>query len=803
MTTYKDDRDKKLQESESLYCDVVEGTNDLITSVDSEGRIVYINHKSRDIFGLSPSECEGQYAFDFIHPEDQDRTRKWFHACIAERLKQSSMENRQVNRKDGSVHSMLWTSTFYYDQHGNVTGVNGIARDITERKLTEKLLQESENKFRSFFNQASDSIFLLSINEKDLIIEDVNDAAIAAHGYGRGELIGKGITFLDDKESASHVPERIKTLIDRKSMIVEVDHRRKDGSVFPVEVNAKLIQIGDKPYILAIDRDITERKMAELAMAEQLRLEALGSSIGDALITGNSLQDMMQRCAEEFVRHLKIPFARIWTMNEHNNVLILQASAGMYTHLDGKHSRIPLGSMKIGQIASTGKPHLTNQVIGDPQISDQEWVREKGMVAFAGYPLIIDKRVIGVMAIFSKERLTENILKLLGSVAVRISLGVDRMRSEKELAESEERYKKLFQSSHAVMLLIDPDTASVVDANPAALEFYGYSYENFINIKMKDVNTLSPEEVATEIARAKQQGRNYFVFPHRLASGRVRTVEVYSGPVPVKGKQLLFSIVHDISDRIQAEQERERLTAEMEQVIFATSHDMRSPMLNIHGYSHIMSESVEKCRSLIPQSGMSEVIQAKMQGIFDEHIAEPVRYIKNSIRQMDSILSGLLALSRSGRVQLSIENLDMNRLLSNMIGYLQIKIKEEGIELHLSTLPPCRGDEVQMGQVFTNLIENAIKYLDPERHGIIHITGKQKGAESVYCVEDNGIGIPAADINKIFTIFYQVDHSNRGEGLGLTIVKKTVERHGGRIWAESEPGKGSKFYVALPATGNG
>ena len=111
---------------------------------------------------------------------------------------------------------------------------------------------------------------------------------------------------------------------------------------------------------------------------------------------------MLRRCTQTMVDDLGAAFARIWTLNEQHNMLELQASSGLYTNLEGRHARIPVGKLKIGQIAAEGTPHLTNHVIGDPRVPEQEWARREGMVAFAGYPLVVEERVIGVMAMFSR-----------------------------------------------------------------------------------------------------------------------------------------------------------------------------------------------------------------------------------------------------------------------------------------------------------------------------------------------------------------------------------------------------------------
>ncbi len=172
--------------------------------------------------------------------------------------------------------------------------------------------------------------------------------------------------------------------------------------------------------------NLTERKRAEEQLTEQARLESFSARIGTHLIECGDFAEMLRRCTQTMVDDLGAAFARIWTLNEQHNVLELQASSGLYTNLEGRHARIPVGKLKIGQIAAEGKPHLTNQVIGDPRVPEQEWARREGMVAFAGYPLVVEDRVIGVMAMFSREALSESTLHAMSLVADHIALGIQR-----------------------------------------------------------------------------------------------------------------------------------------------------------------------------------------------------------------------------------------------------------------------------------------------------------------------------------------------------------------------------------------
>ena len=179
---------------------------------------------------------------------------------------------------------------------------------------------------------------------------------------------------------------------------------------------------------------------ADLEPVEQAaalrHLVALAAEVSLAVNQEGTVRSMVQRCAEALVRHLGVAFARVWTLEAGRDVLELQASAGLYTHLDGAHSRIPLGRYKIGLIAREARPHVTNRVIGDPRVHDQDWAKREGMTAFAGYPLTAGGRTVGVMGMFAREPLAEDTLDLLASVAAAIAQAIARTRAEEALRES-------------------------------------------------------------------------------------------------------------------------------------------------------------------------------------------------------------------------------------------------------------------------------------------------------------------------------------------------------------------------------
>src|SRR6478735_7207592 len=237
----------------------------------------------------------------------------------------------------------------------------------------------------------------------------------------------------------------------------------------------------------------TERSPAEEKSKEHARLESFSARIGAHLIECGDFGEMLRRCTQTMVDDLGAAFARIWTVNEQHKILELQASSGLYTNLEGRHAHIPVGTLKIGQIAAEGKPHLTNQVIGDPRVPEQEWARREGMVAFAGYPLVVEDRVIGVMAMFSREALSEATLHAMSMVADHIALGIERKLGEHSLRQKQERLTLALQAGR--MGVYDWDM--VTDAlwwSPETYTVFGISPNDFVPTPKGLEQFIHPED---------------------------------------------------------------------------------------------------------------------------------------------------------------------------------------------------------------------------------------------------------------------------------------------------------------------
>lgn len=238
---------------------------------------------------------------------------------------------------------------------------------------------------------------------------------------------------------------------------------------------------------------------------------------------------------------------------------------------------------------------------------------------------------------------------------------------------------------------------------------------------------------------------------------------------------------------------------ELQDVVYTASHDLKSPLVNLTGFSGCL---VMSCEYLVKhlESIDDASSQEKIKDVIQNEIPESLGYITSSVEKMKSLIDGLLRISRIGTVDIDIADIDMDELLGQVRGAMEFQLQENITHFDVGDLPRCRGDIELVNQVFTNLIDNALKYREPTRETVIEVSGKVEVGKVVYCVKDNGRGVAENHQSKVFEIFHRLNPEEDviGEGLGLTIVTRIVDRLGGRIWLESEAGVGCSFFVTLP-----
>ncbi|MDP9036098.1 MAG: PAS domain S-box protein [Myxococcota bacterium] len=314
-------------------------------------------------------------------------------------------------------------------------------------------------------------------------------------------------------------------------------------------------QRGENDLLRAKER--AEAAATELERA--LRRAKLSAEVAGALTGSDPVVDQLRVCVESMVRHLEAAFARIWTIDAAGDTLELRASAGLYTHTRGAHARVPVGALKIGLIAKERQPHLTNDLKNDPRVSDREWVERQGLTSFAGYPLLVQERVVGVVALFSRVSLTKDALDALASVADIIALSIERRRADAARADTEARNASILDAAMDCIIAID-SSGLVFDLNPAAERQLQRTRESVAGKETIGllVPCLKRDQAGRELRGDEVIGKSDLV-NRRVevtavrADGTIFPVEMTITPMRLRGSVAFTVNLRDITERRDAD----------------------------------------------------------------------------------------------------------------------------------------------------------------------------------------------------------------------------------------------------------
>jgi PAS domain S-box-containing protein len=333
----------------------------------------------------------------------------------------------------------------------------------------------------------------------------------------------------------------------------------------------------------------------------------------------------------------------------------------------------------------------------------------------------------------------------------------ERKRSQKIVQESENKYRQMFENNTAIKLLIDPESGSIVDANQAAINYYGYERQKIIQMKITDINIFPPEKVIEEMRNAKLEMRKFFNFKHKLSSGQIRDVEVHSGPLISEGKNLLFSIIHDITERKQAEEQIQVSLKEKETLLHEIHHRVKNNM-------QVISSLLELQKNTIEDKQVKEVLMESQGRVHAMAIVHETLHNSDSLSKID--LQTFLSI-----------------LTSSIFQTYSIKPNKVSLINEVESIPISINQASPLGLIINELISNSLKYaFSNDSNGVISVSMKKIDNELSLIVSDDGVGMPE-----------DLDWRN-SDTLGLKLIRSLVESQlDGSI--EMESINGTKFII--------
>jgi len=372
-------------------------------------------------------------------------------------------------------------------------------------------------------------------------------------------------------------------------------------------------------------------------------------------------------------------------------------------------------------------------------------------------------------------------------------------RAEQSLKDSEQRYRSLFESNPHPMWVYDVETLRFLNVNDAAVAHYGYSRGEFLAMTIADIR---PQQEVPALMRAVQTMQQPIgkatVWRHRLKDGRLIDVEVTSHSLQYEGRPARMVMAHDVTERLLAQDALQQLNETLERRVDARTRELALANEELESFSYSVSHDLRAPLQVI--DGFGRALTTRHGERLDGQARHYVDRIRDNTRQMGQLIDDLLALARVTRTELHTERFDLSAQAHRAVDQLRQRFPDREVLVDIERPLPCVGDSRLMGVVMENLIGNAWKFTSRVQVARIEVGRHTGGAEGdVYFVSDNGAGFDMAFADKLFKAFQRLHAANEfeGTGIGLATVHRIITRHGGRVWAESQPGRGATFLFTL------
>lgn len=629
-----------------------------------------------------------------------------------------------------------------------------------ELKNKQLRLEKKERKATVNIINASPIIAFRWRNTEGLPLEYVSENVKVISGYSTDELLSGKVTLLDivHPDDLDRVNNELVSFSEdkEKSTFTHKPYRilKKNGEILWVDERIILLRNSEGfiTHFQGIILDITDKKKAELELA--VSLESLHES-----------EDLFRTLSESSFECIFLSKKGMCIMQNKTAEEIFGYTADEAYGRPGTDWIIPEDREKVMKNMMSGviEPYIVTAL------------RKDGTT----FPCEIKARI-----------------STYKSEPIRITSLTDiskRVEAEKKLVESEKQYRSLIQDNLSVIMVLDPDSGKIIEVNNACCTFYGYSREDILKLSVYDINALSKSELDSEMQDALCGKKNYFALKHKLANGKICDVEIYSGKIKYDNKEVLLSVIHDISEKVKTSKEliiakeRAEESDRLKTAFLANmSHEIRTPMNAILGFSQLLA---------IP-------------GIKKEEIVNYIDTINNSGKQLLNLIDDIISISQieAGIIDINIDNTSVNKILEIAFKLFSITADKCGLILSYDNKLPENYQSVltdprRIQQVLINLLGNAIKFTS---QGRIDFGCRLVDKNIEFYVSDTGIGIKEADKKIIFDRFMKVDHGKdvlyAGTGIGLSISKAIIEKLGGRIWIVSKKTKGSEFRFTIPVT---
>ncbi len=805
-----------LRESESRLTAIIKSLDDVVLELDGEGKCLNVWTARENLLAVPKHKAIGRSAMALFDQQTWSSIIKTLQRVLATG-KPKAIEYPVEIR--GVPHWFVARINPVQSDNNKPQSVVVLTRDVSEKRRVEESLR-----FLASIVQASE----------DAIIGEGVDGAIISWNRGAEELFGyKAEEIIRRRHSVLMPPERAEefqhfcTVVSEGRTIAryETARVRKDGSLVDVSMSLSPIRDpqGEVVGCAVVARDITEQKRAAAALEENSRLTALRAEIGAALTGTADLDAALIKCTGAIVEHAHVAWAGIWLGNGRDEPLLPVA----LSFVGGNQQLTPGGQNELfalQAIASQSGPCIFQDVAkaaGDRRVP-ASWL--EGFTSFAGFPLVLQDRVQGVLCVASGSILPQPLLQTLEAVVSQVAQFLYASRAKEALSQSEKRARLLFKTIPLPIWVYSQQSLELLEVNQAAVECYGYSRDEFLRMKVTDIHlesqAITPDQTGRHPRRANSSST---LQKHRTKQGKAIDVEISAHQLQFAGRNAVLMVAQDVTERKRMELEL-RHSQKLEAVgglAAGIAHEINTPIQFVGDNARFLKDSfqnlqllVEKYRHLTQslQGGtcspemLREIDQAEQAADLEYLLREIPKALNQSeegIARVATIVRAMKEFAHPDRSEKTFANL--NKALQSTLVVARNEIKYVArVETCFGDLPLVSCHLGDINQVFLNLLVNAAHAIGEvvkgtQQKGLIRIVTRRDGDTVEISISDTGTGIPEAIREKIFEPFFTTKEVGKGTGQGLAIARSiVVEKHGGTLSFESQVGQGATFIVRLP-----
>jgi PAS domain S-box-containing protein len=796
--------DDKLKLASEKFQDLVNSTGGIVWEADATTfNFNYVSQEAERLLGYPIEDWykEGFWG-NHLHPDDKEGTIKF---CISQTKQMKDHDFTYRFRAKKGNYVWLRDIVTVVPENGKPKWLRGVMFDISYQKITEQLLQESEEKYRGLVENSPDAIVIyvdekiVFINNEGLKMLDTND---------KTEIIGKSVLQFVHPDHIPSVMQRMDDVTKDNNISTFVEERfiTVKGIPFDVELKAIPIIFEQKSGVQVIVHNITKRKQVETELNKINRVYALISQINNLILRTHNKEELFQEICNIAVNIGKFRMSWIGILSDDNQTVNTSAFAGFEDGYFTKEAfsiilESPDGKGPTGTAIRERKTMICNDIANDPMMMHwRNGAVERGYRSSISIPITVRNKTIGCFNLYSDETnffTSEEEITLLEKIVLNISFTLETILIEEDRKHTEVKIRQLSQAveQSPVTIVITNPKGEIEYVNPKFTETTGYSIEEIIgqNPKVLKSGHTSAEEYK-DLWKTINQGKDWHgEFHNKKKDG---TLYWESASVsPIVNEQGItthyIAIKEDITERKNVEKELIKAKENAEEsdrlklaFLANMSHEIRTPMNGILGFTELLKEP-------------------KLSG---EEQKEYIEIIEKSGKRMLNIINDIINISKieSGQIEVSLSETNVNEQIDYLNTFFKPETKQKGIQLLVTKkliIEDCHvlTDREKLYAVLTNLIKNAIKFTN---EGSIEFGCEKKNNYLHFFVKDTGLGISKTQQNIIFERFRQANESltrsHEGSGLGLAISKAYIEMLGGKIWVESDLGKGSTFHFTIP-----